>query len=52
MALTARMATIDCADPPGLAMFWLAAIGYEVRADDGGTHVVPARVGSSVSGRR
>ncbi|WP_173078644.1 VOC family protein [Phytohabitans rumicis] len=30
MALTARMVTIDCADPGGLAKFWSEAAGYEV----------------------
>ena len=31
MALTARMVTIDCADPEGLAKFWTEAAGYELR---------------------
>jgi predicted enzyme related to lactoylglutathione lyase len=31
MALTARMVTIDCADPIGLAKFWTEAAGYELR---------------------
>jgi predicted enzyme related to lactoylglutathione lyase len=31
MALTARMVTIDCADPVGLAKFWAEAAGYELR---------------------
>ena len=31
MALTARMVTIDCADPVGLAKFWSEAAGYELR---------------------
>jgi predicted enzyme related to lactoylglutathione lyase len=31
MALTARMVTIDCVDPVGLAKFWIEAAGYEVR---------------------
>jgi predicted enzyme related to lactoylglutathione lyase len=30
MALTARMVTIDCADPGALAKFWSEAAGYEV----------------------
>lgn len=25
---------IDCADPPGLARFWCAVLGYEVQAED------------------
>jgi predicted enzyme related to lactoylglutathione lyase len=29
MALTARMVTIDCADPSGLAAFWSAATGLD-----------------------
>jgi predicted enzyme related to lactoylglutathione lyase len=35
MALTARMVTIDCADPAHLAKFWSAAAGYEIKADFG-----------------
>jgi hypothetical protein len=31
MALTARMVTIDCADPGELAKFWTEAAGYEVK---------------------
>lgn len=31
MALTARMVTIDCADPDGLAKFWTEAAGYKVK---------------------
>src|SRR4051812_17741612 len=31
MALTARMVTIDCADPVGLAKFWAEAAGYELQ---------------------
>jgi hypothetical protein len=40
MALTARMVTIDCADPAGLVKFWTDAAGYEVRADYGGEYVI------------
>lgn len=31
MALSARMVTIDCTDPVGLAKFWSEAAGYEVK---------------------
>jgi hypothetical protein len=33
MALTVEMVTIDCADPRGLAEFWMKALGYEVTSD-------------------
>jgi hypothetical protein len=43
MALTAHMATIDCADPRGLAKFWIEAAGYIVEWDGGdGEYVVLA----------
>ncbi|WP_432478529.1 VOC family protein [Nocardioides sp. GXQ0305] len=35
---------VDCADPRGLATFWCAVLGYEVReADDGLVTIGPAR---------
>jgi hypothetical protein len=40
MALTARMVTIDCADPTGLAKFWSEAVGYQVLADYDGWFVI------------
>jgi predicted enzyme related to lactoylglutathione lyase len=40
MALSAEMVTIDCGDPRGLAKFWMAAVGYELKHDMGGEYVV------------
>ena len=40
MALTARMVTIDCADPASLAKFWKEAAGYDVLADYDGWFMV------------
>lgn len=40
MALTARMVTIDCADPPGLAKFWSDAAGYRTLVDYDGLFVM------------
>jgi predicted enzyme related to lactoylglutathione lyase len=45
MALTARMVTIDCADPTGLARFWSEAAGYQVLADYDGWYVMLAPAG-------
>jgi len=42
MALTARIVTIDCADPGVLSKFWSEATGYEVRADYDGWYIVLA----------
>jgi len=42
MALTARMVTIDCADPRRLAAFWSEAAGYRVLADYDGWYVMLA----------
>jgi predicted enzyme related to lactoylglutathione lyase len=42
MALTARMVTIDCADPEGLAKFWTEAAGYEVRWQQEGRFIILA----------
>lgn len=53
MALTARMVTIDCADPRGLAKFWTEAVGYEVMHDMGGEYVVlgpPSGAGAGSGG--
>ncbi|MBV2361970.1 VOC family protein [Streptomonospora nanhaiensis] len=38
---------IDCADPRGLARFWCAVLGYEVREEDDGLVTIgpPARPG-------
>jgi predicted enzyme related to lactoylglutathione lyase len=45
MALTARMVTMDCADPTRLAAFWSQAAGYRVLADYDGFYVMLAPPG-------
>jgi predicted enzyme related to lactoylglutathione lyase len=45
MALTARIVTIDCAEPAALAKFWSDATGYEIMADYDGWYVVLAPAG-------
>lgn len=45
MALTARMVTIDCADPSGLAKFWSDAAGYQVLVNYDGFFVMLAPAG-------
>jgi predicted enzyme related to lactoylglutathione lyase len=40
MALTARVVTINCADPASLAKFWADAAGYEIKADYDGLYLV------------
>jgi predicted enzyme related to lactoylglutathione lyase len=45
MALTARMVTMDCADPGRLAAFWSQAAGYQVLADYDGFYVILAPPG-------
>lgn len=45
MTLSLEMITIDCADPPGLAGWWAAAIGGEVVALSGGGFTLVAREG-------
>ena len=46
MALTARMVTVDCANPDGLAQFWSEAAGYEVKWQQGGEFVILGPVGN------
>lgn len=40
--MTARMVTIDCANPRGLAKFWSDAAGYQVVADYDGIFMMLA----------
>ena|SRR5438874_8919588 len=40
MAMTARMVTIDCAEPRSLAKFWTEAAGYAAQDDWDGWYIV------------
>ncbi|SDY70059.1 hypothetical protein SAMN05444365_103175 [Micromonospora pattaloongensis] len=63
MALTARMVTIDCTDPVGLAKFWSEAAGYQIKwrhedeflilapTDGGATNIGLQRVAGQRSGK-
>jgi predicted enzyme related to lactoylglutathione lyase len=48
MALTARMVTIDCADPAGLSRFWTEATGYAVTYQDSDYVVLAAESGDGL----
>jgi hypothetical protein len=48
MPLAIETVTIDCADGPRLADFWMAALGYELAASDGDWRLIADPAGRGV----